>query len=321
MHRISVVDTHTGGEPTRVVVGGGPDLGGGSLAERRARFVAEFDHFRSAIVNEPRGSDVMVGALLVPPDDPQCQVGVIYFNNVGVIGMCGHGTMGVAVALGHLGRLPRGQHRFATPVGSIVVEYDGRNRVALENVPAYRFRSGVAVDVPGYGAVVGDIAWGGNWFFLVEMPDQELHVRRAAELTDLATRIRRALAAQQITGEQGAEIDHVELCGPPRAAAHHGRNFVLCPGLAYDRSPCGTGTSAKLACLAADGKLVEGAVWRQESIVGSVFEASYRREGERLIPRLVGTAYVTGEATLLVDENDPFAWGIRGDGTAIGRGE
>lgn len=311
MHRIRVIDTHTGGEPTRVVLEGGPDLGNGSLTERRARFVAEFDHFRTAIVNEPRGSEVLVGALLVPPDDSRSATGVIFFNNVGVLGMCGHGTIGVAVALGYVGRLGGGTHRFDTPVGSVMVEYDGCHRVTLENVPAYRFRTGVTVEVPGVGLVRGDIAWGGNWFFLVDWPHPNLTLEHVSELTAWTTQVRQALAAQGVTGAGGAEIDHIELCGPAHNPAHHGRNFVLCPGLAYDRSPCGTGTSAKLACLAADGQLAQGEIWHQESIVGSVFQASYRRQGEQIVPRISGTAYVTGEATLLIDREDPFAWGIR----------
>lgn len=312
MQRMRVIDTHTGGEPTRVVLEGGPDLGSGTLAERRARFVAEFDHFRTAIVNEPRGSEVLVGALLVPPDDPQSATGVIFFNNVGVLGMCGHGTIGVAVALGYVGRLGAGTHRFDTPVGSVSVAYDGRHRVTLENVPAYRFRAGVTVEVPGVGVVQGDIAWGGNWFFLVDWPHANLTWEHVSELTAWTTQVRRALTAQGVTGAGGAEIDHIELCGPAHHPAHDGRNFVLCPGLAYDRSPCGTGTSAKVACLAADGLLAEGELWHQESIVGSVFQASFRRQGEQIIPRITGTAYVTAEATLLIDPEDPFAWGIRG---------
>jgi 4-hydroxyproline epimerase len=328
MHRISIIDTHTGGEPTRVVVAGGPDLGTGSLVERRARFREEFDGYRSAIVNEPRGSDVMVGALLVEPSDPACVAGIIFFNNVGYLNMCGHGTIGVVVALGHLGRIAAGTYQLETPVGIVGFDYDGRNRVTIENVPSYRYVHHVTVEVPGYGPVSGDVAWGGNWFFLVHDHGQELHVRRAAELTDFTTRLRRALVDAGITGHDGGEIDHIELFGPPADPANHGRNFVLCPGLAYDRSPCGTGTSANVACLAAAGTLAEGDVWRQESLVGSVFEGSYRvatitedREarlsekpgfGPVIIPRITGTAYVNGEATLLLDPHDPFQWGIRG---------
>lgn len=308
---ISVIDTHTGGEPTRVVYAGGPDLGTGSLAERRERFRTEFDHWRSAIVNEPRGSDVMVGALLTPPVDPSCRAGVIFFNNVGVLGMCGHGTIGVAVALGHLGRVSAGDFRVDTPVGLIDVHYDGQNRVTLDNVPSWRERTGVSVDVPGHGPVTGDVAYGGNWFFLVSNHGQTLDLNRVAELTDFSTRIRESLVRNGVTGRDGAEIDHVELFGPPADPQNHSRSFVLCPGLAYDRSPCGTGTSAKIACLAADGKLQPGDVWRQESIVGSLFEAGYRRDGDRIIPHITGTAYVTGTATLLLDPDDPFQWGIR----------
>ncbi len=310
MRRVTVIDTHTGGEPTRVVVAGGPDLGRGSLAERRDRFRNQCDEFRSAVVNEPRGSDVMVGALLVEPVDPTSATGVIFFNNVGVLGMCGHGTIGVAVALGHLKRIAAGTHRFETPVGIVEVEYDGGNGVAFENVPSCRHRAGVMLDVDGVGPVVGDVAWGGNWFFLVAEPKLETNVPLNS-LIDMTTRIRHALAENRITGPDGAEIDHVELFGVPVDAENHSRNFVLCPGLAYDRSPCGTGTSAKVACLAADGKLQPGQIWRQESIIGSVFEASYRRDGDTIIPKIRGTAHVTGEAALLLDPRDPFCWGIR----------
>jgi 4-hydroxyproline epimerase len=318
---IRIVDTHTGGEPTRVVIEGGPDLGTGSAAERREKFRAGFDHYRAAIVNEPRGSDVMVGALLTEPRDPSCVAGVIFFNNVGYLGMCGHGTIGVAVALGHLGRIAAGRHRLETPVGIVTIQYDGKNRVSFDNVPSYRFCEQACVDVPECGKVVGDIAWGGNWFFLTECRELNqgrrtplrLRASQIAELTSVTQTLREALRRQGKTGANGAVIDHVELCGPPEDSSNHGRNFVLCPGGAYDRSPCGTGTSAKLACLAAAGKLQPGALWRQESILGSVFEAWYRwnDDGSAIIPTVCGTAYVTAEATLYLDFDDPFCWGIR----------
>ncbi len=310
MRRIDVIDTHTGGEPTRVVYRGGPDLGGGTMERRREVFRARFDDFRAAVVNEPRGSDVMVGALLCEPVDSGCAAGVIYFNNVGPLGMCGHGTIGVAVALGHLGRIGAGRHRIETPVGAVAFDYDGKHAVALENVPSYRARKDVAVEVPGLGRFVGDVAWGGNWFFLVKEHNERLLLREVERLTDVTWRIRQALAAQGITGDNGGEIDHVELFGPPATPGADSKNFVLCPGKAYDRSPCGTGTSAKLACLFADGKLRPGDVWRQESVVGSVFEGSVRLDGDRIIPRIAGTAYVTAEATLLLDPDDPFCMGI-----------
>jgi len=311
MQRISVIDTHTGGEPTRVVVAGGPELGTGSLADRVQLLRREHDSFRSAVVNEPRGSDVMVGALLGPPTDPQAAASVIFFNNVGYLGMCGHGTIGVAVALAHLGKLTQGTHRLETPVGFVNVTLEGPNHVAIDNVPSYRLHHQVAVLVPGLGLIHGDIAWGGNWFFLTSEHGQEIALANVEALTDVAWRIRQALQVQGITGNAGAEIDHVELFGPPSRPGASSKNFVLCPGKAYDRSPCGTGTSAKLACLAADGKLAEGAVWRQESIIGSVFEGSFRRVDGQVIPRIRGSAYVNAEATLLLDPADPFVMGIR----------
>jgi 4-hydroxyproline epimerase len=309
--RIQIIDSHTGGEPTRLVIGGGPDLGHGDMAQRRAVFRERFDAFRSAVVNEPRGSDVLVGGLLCEPVDPQCAAGVIFFNNVGYLNMCGHGTIGVAVTLAHLGRLGPGRHRLETPVGVVGFELDGTNTVTVENVPSYRHAAGVTVEVEGHGPVTGDVAWGGNWFFLVGEHGQELELANVERLTDFTWRIRQALARQGVTGADGQEIDHIELFGPPRDSRADSRNFVLCPGKAYDRSPCGTGTSAKIACLLAAGKLREGEVWRQESIVGSVFEAWGRMEGNRVLPRIRGSAYVTAEATLVLDPNDPFRTGIR----------
>jgi len=319
-HRIQIVDSHTAGEPTRVVIGGGPELNG-TMHQRLEQFRAQFDTFRSAIVNEPRGSDVMVGALLGPPCEPSCAAGVIFFNNVGYLGMCGHGLIGTVVTLGHLGRIQAGMHRIETPVGIVVAEYDGRNTATITNVPSYRFCKKVSVPVEDGGTVTGDVAWGGNWFFLVSEHRQHLALSNIDSLTSFTWKIRRSLASQNITGIYDAEIDHIELFGPAGDAKNHSRNFVLCPGKAYDRSPCGTGTSAKIACLIADGKLKPGEIWRQESIVGTVFEAwgtltadlSPDGGGEHMIiPHIRGSAYINAEATLLLDDADPFQWGIRG---------
>jgi 4-hydroxyproline epimerase len=311
LQTVDVIDSHTAGEPTRVVVAGGPVLGSGSLAQRREVFRERHDSFRSAVVAEPRGSDVLVGALLCEPTDRRCAAGVIFFNNVGYLGMCGHGAIGVAVTLGRLGRISAGQSYLETPVGVVAIEYDGRNTVTIENVPSYRHAAAVAVEVPGHGPITGDVAWGGNWFFLTQNHNQSLALANVEALTDFAWRVRQALRARGITGAGGAEIDHIELFGPPQSPENHSRNFVLCPGKAYDRSPCGTGTSAKLACLAADGKLRPGDVWRQESIVGSVFSGSVRLDDGRIIPRITGQAFVTAEARLLLDPSDPFCTGLR----------
>ncbi len=307
---MQVIDSHTGGEPTRVVVAGGPDLGPGTLAERLDRFRSEHDDFRSAVVNEPRGSDVMVGALLCEPVDPRCAAGAIFFNNVGYLGMCGHGAIGLVVTLAYLGRIQPGQHLVETPVGTVTAVLHETGEVTVENVPSYRLAGQLVVEAEGYGKVTGDVAWGGNWFFLVHDHGQQIALSNVERLTDCAWRIRQALVRQGITGAGGQEIDHLELFGPPERPEAHSKNFVLCPGKAYDRSPCGTGTSAKLACLAADGKLAEGEIWRQESIVGSVFEGSFRRAGDRIVPSIKGSAYVNAEATLILDRRDPFSKGI-----------
>jgi 4-hydroxyproline epimerase len=312
MRRIKVIDSHTGGEPTRVVVSGGPDLGTGSLASRVELFRAEYDLFRSAVVNEPRGSDAMVGALLCEPVDQSCATGVIFFNNIGYLGMCGHGTIGVVVTLAYLNRIKPGIHRIETPVGTVEARLDAGGEVTVANVASYRLAANVPVEVEGYGRVLGDIAWGGNWFFLVNDHGQRLALDNIETLRDFTWRIRQALTDQGITGAEGQEIDHIELFVPSENGSVDSRNFVLCPGKAYDRSPCGTGTSAKLACLHADGRMKEGQVWRQESIVGSVFEGTIDRANGKLYPSIRGSAFVNAETDLILDDRDPFCFGIRG---------
>ena len=303
---IKVIDSHTGGEPTRLVLEGGPDLGGGPLAERVKACQEKHDKFRTAIVGEPRGSEVFVGALLVEPHDQSCQFGVIFFNNVGYLGMCGHGIIGVVVSLAHLGRVKPGPVKLDTPVGPVSAVLTAEGEVSFDNVPSYRREKDLPLYLPGVGDVNVDLAWGGNWFCLIEQHDQRLELDNIAQLTEYCVRIRQAVADSGFP-----EIDHVELFGPGTKPGANSRSFVLCPGKAYDRSPCGTGTSAKLACLAADGKLAVGVEWVQESIVGSLFKAKYRKQGDKIVPTIAGTAYVTGEASLLLATHDPFAWGIR----------
>jgi 4-hydroxyproline epimerase len=320
--RLDVVDSHTAGEPTRCVLAGLPDLGTGSLAERTEILRSQYDSYRRAILCEPRGSDVLVGAYLVEPVDPTCAAGVIFFNNAGYLGMCGHGIIGLAVTLAHLGRIEPGEHRIETPVGTVQIQLHPDNRVTIRNVPAYRYSAAVTVDVPGYGTVTGDVAWGGNWFFLIEDHTYRLTLDQIEPLTTYTWAIRRALSAAGITGNNGEEIDHIELFTSAHHEDNHSRNFVLCPGKAYDRSPCGTGTSAKLACMAAEGYLQEGQPWRQEGILDTVFEGSFSLNGtgpsengipagaKTVIPTVTGSAYVTAECTLIFDPADPFRLGV-----------
>ena len=306
--RIRVIDSHTGGEPTRVVIDGFPDLGGGSIAERLAVFRRNHDKLRSAIVREPRGHDAIVGALLCEPESTAAAAGVIFFNNVGFLGMCGHGTIGLIKTLQYVGRITPGLHKIETSVGMVQAELHEDGTVTIANVPSYRYAKDVCVEVAGYGKVTGDIAYGGNWFFLIGEHPVSVEPEQIKQLTSFAAAVRQALTRSNITGAAGAEIDHIELFCPSDKA--DSRNFVLCPGIEYDRSPCGTGTSAKLACLYADGKLAAGDVWRQESIIGSVFEGTVRIVDNKIIPSVRGSAFVTAEIELIFDEADPFCFGM-----------
>lgn len=308
--KIRAIDSHTAGEPTRVIIDGFPDLGLGTMSERLEVFRRDYDHLRQAAVLEPRGHDAVVGALLCEPADAASAAGVIFFNNVGYLGMCGHGTIGLVKTLEYMGRIVPGSHRIETPVGDVTAELDGEGRVTITNVPSYRFAKDVVVEVNGYGPVKGDIAYGGNWFFLIGEHPMSLELKNLPQITDFTAEVRTALGKNNITGTNGAEIDHIELFSPTPTA--DSRNFVLCPGREYDRSPCGTGTSAKLACLYADGKLKPGETWRQESIIGSVFEGQVRIENDKIIPIIRGTAYVTAELDLILNENDPYRYGIAG---------
>ncbi len=248
----------------------------------------------------------------MPPSIPTCAAGVIFFNNVGYLGMCGHGTIGVAVALAHLGRIGPGTHRLETPVGVVTITLEGPNTVTIDNVESYRLAKDVSVAVPGLKTYVGRRRLGRQLVLPGAGPwrDAGRGQRRTADRRDLADSpgpcMRKgspAPAARRSTISSSS--------GRPALPEADSKNFVLCPGKAYDRSPCGTGTSAKLACLVADGKLKEGEIWRQESIIGSVFEGSVRIVDGRVRPRIRGTAYVNAESTLIIDPADPFALGIR----------
>lgn len=311
MRRIHVIDSHTGGEPTRIIVQGGPDPGPGDLAQRREVFRQQFDHVRRSVICEPRGSDILVGGLLCPPLDPACTAGVIFFNNTGFLNMCGHGMIGLMVTLAWLGRIGPGVHHIETPVGIVTAALLDSHRVAVRNVPSWRYLRDVTVPVSGYGVVRGDVAWGGNWFFIVSEHEQELSLSRWKTLSEFTGSVRQALEAAGLTGADGSPIDHIELSGPPVDSRADSRNFVLCPGGAYDRSPCGTGTSARIACLAADGLLSPGQIWRQESITGSVFEATAERTDNvnghpAVVPTITGSAWITGDLQLIFEPSDPY---------------
>lgn len=308
---IEVIDSHTAGEPTRVVIAGWPEPTGATIADRRDTMRREQDLFRRAVVLEPRGHDAIVGALLVPPERASSLVGVVFFNDVSYLGMCGHGLIGVIRTLEFLGRVAPGEIQLDTPVGAVKATLEGDGAVTIRNVPAYRLHADVELDVPSVGRVRGDVAWGGNWFFLTELPGIPLELSRRHELLRNTIAIRAALAAAGIFGADGAAIDHIECVGPPTVAGANSRNFVLCPGEAYDRSPCGTGTSAHMAALYARGELAIGQRWTQESIVGSVFTGWLEAHEDELVPHIRGNAYVTGRSTLMFDRDDPFHDGLR----------
>ncbi|SPX83135.1 proline racemase family protein [Moraxella ovis] len=313
---LHLIDSHTGGEPTRMIYKGFPELIGQSVAEKLKDFKQNYDHLRRSIILEPRGSEVMVGALLVPPSDDSAVAGVIFFNNEGYLGMCGHGSIGVITSLAYQGKIGVGDHRLETPVGIVTATLHEDGSCSIRNVPSYRYRKQVVVNVPDLGIIHGDIAWGGNWFFLINDHGQDLQPSNIKQLTQVSLKIKSALKNQGITGDDGGEIDHIELFGKSNIA--DSKSFVLCPGGAYDRSPCGTGTSAKVACLAADNKLKPTTIWRQESIIGSVFLASYelgddgynQSESVTIIPTIRGSAYISAETKLVMQAHDPFRWGF-----------
>ena len=305
MHSVPFVDSHTAGEPTRVILEAPFDLGAGSLSERREIFASRYDSYRRAFCTEPRAGDTTVGALLVPPSDPTCSAGVIFFNNVGYLSMCGHGTIGLIRTLQYLGRLEPGVHRIDTPVGVVAATLHPDGRVSVENVASYRVEKDFVLPVDRLGKVTGDIAWGGNWFFLIENHGLEIGLQNHAALMEYCGRVKEALAG----GPKTEKIDHIELFGSSQVA--DSRNFVLCPGGAYDRSPCGTGTSAKVACLSSDGKLSPGQIWRQESVIGTIFEAGYHLDAAgSIIPTITGSAFVNAKGDIVFDERDPFQFGI-----------
>jgi 4-hydroxyproline epimerase len=306
---LRVVDSHTGGEPTRLVVKGVPELGG-DVHQRLAALRDEHDWIRTTLCLEPRGSGVAVGAAMFPPSREGCTVDLVFFNNEGYLGMCGHGTIGVLVSLAWMGDSEPGEVVFNTVAGPVRAELLDRNTARFVNAPAWRSQKGARVNVLGNGDLVGDVAYGGNWFFLASGHGMQVTASEIPALTEFTAKVMDALWDQGVTGDNGARIDHVELFGPPERPDADSKNFVLCPGKQYDRSPCGTGTCAKLACLYGDGALAEGEVWRQESIIGSLFECSFSLENGAMLPSVTGSAWVTGETVVLREPSDPYRNGI-----------
>ncbi len=306
-----VIDSHTGGEPTRVILNGGPDLGSGSLAERATRLSDENMRFCHSVLAEPRGQPAMVAALLTEPTDPSCVAGAIYFDRNAVLGMCGHGTIGLAVTLFHLGKIGIGEHRIETPAGVIGIDLVDPNTVTVRNVESRRVAKSVEVSVEGLGKVYGDVAYGGNWFFIVEPSPIDVDAVNVPALTKAAITVREAANSIGVGGVDAEPIDHVIFQSPHHDPNVHGRNFVLCPDNAYDRSPCGTGCSAILACLAADGRLSFGQEIIQQSIIGSSYRLSYEAGSKNgVLPSITGSAYVIAESKIVFDEKDPFRHGI-----------
>jgi 4-hydroxyproline epimerase len=303
---LAFVDSHTEGEPTRVVYDGLPELGRGPLRERAHALLAA--GLREAIVDEPRGHPALVGALLLPPSDPSnATAAVVFINNVGLLPMCVHASIGIARTLVHLGRMP--QTPWAKPVrletlaGDIEIRLEADHVVAVDNVWAHRLHHDIELE-SSRGLVRADVAWGGNWFLIVEHSPIPVVPERLGELSALALELRSCTEALGLRGDDGAAIDHIQLCGPSELA--DSRNFVLCPGGEYDRSACGTGTSARLACLHADGRLAPGRRFRQQGITGSCFigEITALRDG-RVRPCIRGRAWLTAAGTLLFEHEDP----------------
>ena len=316
---MKIIDSHTGGEPTRTIVSG-LDTPRGAKATRDF-LENEADWVRTTLINEPRGFDAIVGACLCEPEDSTCITGVVFFNNLSCLHSCLHGTIGIVETLAYLDRIKPGEHHIETPVGIVTALLAEDHSITVKNIPSYRFAEDVRVTLPDGREIAGNISWGGNWFFLISNQGPEIRAQNIAALTDFTKTVRDALHTQNITGENGAEIDHIECFSSPQPGINaDSQNFVLCPGSAYDRSPCGTGTSAKIACLAASGELTEGGIWHQASIIGSVFEGSFESipDSDKIIPIVTGRAFITAETTIIIHPNDPFKHGISNPSPQIG---
>lgn len=329
-HSIQAIDSHTAGEPTRVVTGGLPAIRGATMADKRAGLQRAHDHLRRALVLEPRGHDAIVLAYLLSPCRAGADLGVVFANDAGYLGMCGHGAIGVATVAVATGMVaaqePVTELVLDTPAGAVAcrVAVDGGRptSVTITNVPSFLFRQRVVVPVHGFGKVAADVAYGGNWFAFVEADQLGLMVEKnhLPVLMQAATAIREALVREGVRGrhpdrDDDEIIDHVKLFAPLDGPTPGARALTLCPGAAYDRSPCGTGTSAKLAVLHAKGELATGEWFRSQSVLGTEFRARVVSTTDvggnpAVVPEIEGSAWITGFATFVVDPDDPCAFGL-----------
>jgi 4-hydroxyproline epimerase len=328
-HSFFCVDAHTGGNPVRVVVGGGPLLPGVPMAEKRQIFMRDHDWVRRALMFEPRGHDVMSGSILYPSSREDCDLGVLYIEVTGCLPMCGHGTIGtVTVALEEGLVQPRtpGRLSLETPAGVVGVEYRQEGafveEVRLFNVPAYLHAEAVTLDVPGLGPLVVDVAYGGNYYAIVEPQPgwPGLDAVSARDLINWSPAVRAAahaaVAPVHPEDERIRNVTHVMWCGPARDSRAHARNAVFYGDAAIDRSPCGTGSSARMAQLTARGALQIGDTFVHESIIGSLFDCRVESAATvgnfaAIRPSVAGWARVTGHNTIFVDDRDPFAHGFQ----------
>ena len=328
-HSFFCIDAHTCGNPVRVVAGGGPILPNVPMAEKRQIFMAQHDWVRRALMFEPRGHDVMSGSILYPPTREDCELGVLYIEVSGCLPMCGHGTIGtVTVAIEEGLVMPRTPGRFAieAPAGRVEVEYvqEGAfvEQVRLHNVPAYLHAADVPITVPGLGELRIDVAYGGNFYAIIEPQPAwpGLDAVSASDLIRWSPLVRRAaqeaVAPVHPEDERIRDVTHIQWCGPARNGRAHARNAVFYGNAAIDRSPCGTGSSARMAQLVGRGRLAVGEEFIHESIIGSLFDcrvegASHVGNRDAIRPSVAGWARITGHNTIFVDDRDPFAHGFQ----------
>jgi 4-hydroxyproline epimerase len=327
-HTFFCIDGHTCGNPVRLVAGGGPNLSGATMMEKRAHFLEEFDWIRHGLMFEPRGHDMMSGSILYPPTRPDCDVAVLFIETSGCLFMCGHGTIGtVTMALEHGLVTPKtpGVLRLDTPAGLVIAEYrqEGRyvEEVRITNVPSFLYKEALEVECPDLGVLTVDVAYGGNFYAIV---DPQKNYRDMADHTALdfikwspVLRQRLNETYSFVHPENPAinRLSHLLWTGKPTQPHADARNAVFYGEKAIDRSPCGTGTSSRMAQLFAKGQLKVGDDFAHESIIGSVFKGRVQREVEvagtrGIVPSVAGWARMTGHNTIFIDDRDPFAHGF-----------